>query len=246
MVSSFLLVSLNVDAILSEITPHQRKKKLHEMANGGVLGHAYAATLSRMKAEPESRSKLGMEVLMWASHVERPLYIDELCYALGVEAGSIDLNTRNLLAIKTLIQCSLRLVTVEKSSSTVRLVHQTLQEHLSNNPNFFIKPHSMITEACLTYFDFLHVRDLSPTARSVPPTAPLVEYASSHWGSHARRGNTEGVKTLALKLFDGYDKHISSKIVLRGVSSWSQPFDQETPLEDLRGFTAPHSSDAKR
>jgi len=48
MISSFLLVSLNIDAILSELTLHQRRKKLDEMTKGEGLGDAYAATLSRV------------------------------------------------------------------------------------------------------------------------------------------------------------------------------------------------------
>jgi len=124
--SSFLLVSLNVDAILGEVTLHQRRKKLDEMTKGEGLGDAYAATISRIKAQQRSRSKFGMEVLMWVSHSERPLHVNELCHALGVEEGSTNLNIRNIPAIETLLACCLGLVTVENSSSTVRLVHSTL------------------------------------------------------------------------------------------------------------------------
>ena len=229
-----------MDAILGEITLHQRREKLGEMTKGEGLGDAYAATLSRMKAQQRNRSKLGMEVLMWVSHAERPLHIDELRHALGVEEGSVDLNTRNIPAVETLLACSLGLVMVEKSSSTVRPVHYTLQECLSHNPNLFLKPDSVIAEVCLTYLNFRHIRSFSPALRSVPPTAPFIEYASCYWGTHARRGTTESVKTLALKLLDGYDKHISSKILLlHGVSLRKQPFDSEdTP----RGFTGLHGA----
>ena len=46
----FLLVSLNIEVILGEVTIHQRRKKLKEMAQGNGLGDAYAATLGRLKA----------------------------------------------------------------------------------------------------------------------------------------------------------------------------------------------------
>ena len=214
MVSSFLLVSLNIDAILGEITLHQRRKKLDAMTKGEGLGDAYAATLSRMKAQQGSRSKLGMEILMWVSHAERPLHVNELCHALGVEEGSVDLNIRNIPAIETLLACSLGLVTVEKSSSTIRLVHYTLQEYLSHNPGLFLNPHSLIAEVCLTYLNFRHIRDFSPALHySVRSAVPFVKYASCYWGTHAKRETTERVKTLALELFDGYEKHISSKIL---------------------------------
>ena len=46
------------------------------------------------------------------------------------------------------------------------------------------------------------------------------------------------MKALALKLLDGYDKHISSKVVLC-VRAEEQPFDREdTP----RGFSGFHSA----
>ena len=237
---SFLLVSLNIDAVLSEVTLHQRRKKLDEMTKGEGLGDAYAATLSRVKAQHGSRSKLGMQVLMWVSHSERPLRVDELCHALGVEEGSTELNIRNTPAIETLLACSLGLVTVEKSSSTFRLVHYTLQEYLSHNSNLFHKPNAVMAEVCLTYLNFHQVRGISPTLRSVPPTVPFVEYASCHWGTHASRETTESVRRLASKLLDGYDRHISSKILLlHRMSIGTRPFDRE---DRPTGFTGLHGA----
>jgi len=237
-ISSFLLVSLNMDAILGEVTLHRRREKLNEMTKGECLGDAYAETLSRVKAQQGSRSKLGMDVLMWVSHSKRPLHVDELRHALGVDEGSLDLNVRNIPAIETLLACSLGLVTVEKSSSTVRLIHYTLQEYLSHNSDLFFKPHSVIAEVCLTYLNFRHVRGFSPTLCSIPPTIPFAEYASCYWGTHARRETTESVKRLALKLLDGYDQHISSKMLLiNGMGSWDRPLDRK---DDPRGFTGLH------
>ena len=227
-----------MDAILGEVTLYQRRKKLDEMTKGESLGDAYSVTLSRVKAQQGSKSKLGMEVLMWVSHSERPLHVDELCHALGVEEGSLDLNVRNIPAIETLLACSLGLVTVEKSSSTVRLIHYTLKEYLSHNSDLFFKPHSVIAEVCLTYLNFRHVRDFSPTLCFIPPTIPLAKYASCYWGTHARRETSESVKRLALELLDGYDKHISSKMLLLcGMGSCDRPLDRE---DSPRGFTGLH------
>jgi len=239
MFASFLLVSLNMDAILGEITISGRRKKLDEMTKGEGLGDAYTDTLSRIQAQPGTRSKLGMEVLMWASHAERPLHVDELRHALGA-VGSVDLDIGNIPAIETLLECTMGLVTIERSSSTVRLVHYSLQEYLSNNTNLFPNPHSIIAEVCLTYLNFPHVRSFSPTLRSVPSTAPFVEYASCYWGTHARLETTESVKTLALELLDGYAKHISSKVLLlHGVRVEEQPLCEDgTPT----GFTGLHGA----
>ncbi|RPA88327.1 hypothetical protein L873DRAFT_1586774, partial [Choiromyces venosus 120613-1] len=72
--------------------------------------------------------------LMWISLAQRPLSVDELCHALAVKVGSVDLDTSTIPSIETLLGCCLGLITVDRESSTVRLIHATLQEHLSANP----------------------------------------------------------------------------------------------------------------
>ena len=210
----FLLVSLNMDAILGEVTIRQRRNKLDEMIQGNGLGDAYTATLTRLKAQKGYKSTLGLKVLMWVLYSERPLRVQELCHALGVEIGSADLDLENVPALRILLASCLGLVTVEPSSSTVRLVHFTLQEHLSRDPTLFHSPHSTIAEVCLTYLNFGRVRGLSPTLHRAPTTAPLLEYASIYWGGHARRGMTENIKILALRLLDRFSEHISAQLLL--------------------------------
>jgi len=210
----FLLVSLNIDAILGEVTIRQRRKKLEEITQGHGLSDVYTATLRRLKAQKGYKSVLGMKVLTWVLYSERPLLTQELCHALGVEIGSADLDPENVPALRTLLSSCLGLVTVESSSSTVRLVHSTLQEHLSHDPTLFHSPHSTIAEVCLTYLDFGCIKDLSPTLRSAPTTTPFLEYASFYWGRHTTWGMTENIKILALKLLDRFGEHISAKLLL--------------------------------
>src|SRR5207302_7952049 len=178
----FLLVSLNMDAILAEVTVSQRRKKLGEMTRGNGLSDAYTATLTRLKAQKGNKSILGMKVLMWVVYSERPLRAEELCHALGVEVGSADLDDENIPAIETLVASSLGLVTVEASSSTVRLVHFTLKEHLTSDPTLFPSPHSKIADVSRTYLNFGTVRELLPTLYPAPSTMPFLEYASYYWG----------------------------------------------------------------
>jgi len=46
-----------------------------------------------------------MAALMWISHSERPLGLDELCHALGVVIGSVDMDSENVPLIETLQAC---------------------------------------------------------------------------------------------------------------------------------------------
>ena len=238
----FLLVSLQIDAILGEVTIRQRRKKLEEMTQGNGLGDAYTATLTRLKAQKGNKPILGMKVLMWVLYSERPLRAEELCHALGVELGSLDLDLENVPALRTLLASCLGLVTVEASSSTIRLVHFTLQEHLLSDSTLFHSSHSTIAEACLTYLNFQCVRDLSPTLRFAPATMPLLEYASYYWGEHTRKGMTENVKILALRLLNKFDEHVSAQLIYlcsNPCISTVSGFDiEEGPI----GFTGLHGT----
>ena len=236
----FLLVSLNIDAILGEVTIRQRRKKLAEMRQGKGLSDAYTATISRLKAQKGHKSVLGLKVLMWVLYSERPLQILELCHALGVEIGSTDLDPENVPASQTLVASCLGLVTVDATWSTVRLVHLTLQEHLTNDLTLFDSPHSAIAEVCLTYLNFGLVRDLSPTLRLTPSTMPLLEYASVYWGTHTSRGMTENIKILALRLLDTFDEHISAQLLI--LHHWDYPFwfRYNRKAQGPTGFTGLH------
>jgi len=213
-VCRFLLVSLNIDAILAEVTIRRRRKKLEEMTKGNGLSEAYTATLMRLKTQKGYKSVLGLKALMWVLHSERPLQAEELCDALGVEIGSADLDPENVPALRTLVASCLGLIMIEASSSTVRLVHFTLQEFLRDAALFY-SPHSEIAEVCLTYLNFGFVRGLSPTLRRTPSATPLLEYASVYWGRHTRRGMTENIKILALILLDRFDEHIFARLLFR-------------------------------
>ena len=241
MVTRLLLVSLNIDAILEEVTIYKRRKRLEEMTKGQGLGDAYTATLTRIKSLNGSKSRLGMETLMWISHSERPLKTMELCQALGMERGDTDRNAGNIPAIETVLRYSMGLITIEASSSTARLVHFTLQEHLSNASSLFRSPHSMMAEICLTFLCFQRVRDLSTTLDSPPISAPFVGYASCYWGTHARKKLSQNAKSLALRLLEGYDKHLSSKLLLIHERDWWWHRSEQN-CNAVDGFTGLHGA----
>jgi len=103
--SRFLLVSLNTKAILQETTLYRRREKLAAMTNGAGLGDAYGVTIGRIKAQEGDRARLGIAALMWVSHSERPLKVDEICHALAVEIGSTDVKANNVPSIRTVLSC---------------------------------------------------------------------------------------------------------------------------------------------
>ena len=230
-----------MDAVLEDATIHERRQTLHQMASGFGLDDAYGTTLDRIREQRGDKAKLGMEALMWISHSERPLRAEELCHALAVKVGTTDLNAHNVPSIRTLLSCTLGLVTIDEQALTVRLVHFTLQEYLAAHPELFITPHAMMAEICLTYLNFQSVCNTS-TLGSIPSTAQFLHYASCYWGFHARKDLTEGVKNLALLLLQRDANHISVDILLQELAfelprMWND-YDNRHP--DFRGFTGLH------
>ena len=217
--SRFLLVFLSIETILQEPTIYRRRQKLRAMKNGLDLGGAYAAMLGRIKAEGGEKARLGMAVLMWISHSQRPLQADELCYAIAIRIESNDLDNDDIPTISTLVDCCQGLVTVDKGGSTVRLIHFTLHEHLRAHPDLFDRAHSTMAETCLTYLNFQRVKDLPAGLSSDPRNTPFLEYSSLYWGSHMRIELSDRAVTFALQLLDQFSSHISAEYLWKSIKN---------------------------
>ena len=213
----FRLASLNIEAILRESTIYRRRERLSKMTAGLGLEDVYGTTIERVKAQDGDKSRLGMAALMWVIHAERPLRVEELCHALGVELGSKDFNPGNVPSASTLMGCCQGLITVDKETSSVRLIHHTVKEYLSAPPYIFNRPHAAMAEICLTYLISKQVKALSSGPSAAIHDKPFLGYCSLYWGVHAKRDLSGGAKSLALALLQEHDGHVSWKVLLEQI-----------------------------
>jgi len=213
-VHRFLLVSLNIRAILQEKTLHRRREKISAMRGSAGLADAYDARIGEIIGQQVDNTRLGLATLMWISHSERPLKVDEICHALAVEIGSTTINTDKVPSILTVLGSCQGLVTVDKGSSIIRLVHFTFKEYISGHPALFSRAHSKIAEICLTYLNFQETKNcFSRTLKCFKGTLPFLEYSSLYWGTHMRTEVSDRARSLALSLLCQYDHHISAKFL---------------------------------
>ena len=77
-VSTFILVSLNIEAILQELTIHRRRERLNKLADGLRSGEISSSMIERIKAPGGDKLRLGAAVLIWIIYAERPLRVGEL------------------------------------------------------------------------------------------------------------------------------------------------------------------------
>jgi len=171
----------------------------------------YGQTLQQIKEQKGDLPRLGMEVLMWVSHAERPLRIKELCHALAADVEATDLDPKNILLQDTILGSCLGLVMVDKETSVVRLIHHTLQEYLSR-PWILPGAHKRLGEICLAYLNYDQVKGLPVNNAEDPEHMPFLRYSSIYWGAHAKIELSDCAKTLALGLLNRYGSHISYAI----------------------------------
>jgi len=239
--SRFLLISLTMDTILGETTAYGRRQNLEAITEGLNLKDVYSATLQRIKEQGGEKARLGMRALMWISHSERLLQLDELFHALAVEIGSTDLNAKRIPSVETLLSCCLGLLVIDREALTVRLIHFTLQEYLYTCPEIFGATHTVMAETCLTYLNFQTIKAIPPTLLALPQSTPFLKYSSLYWGAHARREASKDVVSLALKLFSQIESHISTKLLLMDLISMTGRYSRDIPTHGpLIGFTGLH------
>ncbi|WAO94686.1 NACHT domain-containing protein [Fusarium falciforme] len=119
----------------------------------------------------------------------------KLQHALVVEPDTVKFNEENLPDIQGMVSACCGLVTIENESSIIRLVHTTTQEYFERTQGkWFPDADAEITTTCLTYlsFDIFEAgvlygdKELIECLRS----NPLYDYATQHWGHHARKALT--------------------------------------------------------
>ena len=210
----FLPASLYIDAILRRTTLAGREETLKLIKDGSEFGDAYDATLVHIMAQGEEKATLAIAALTWICHSERPLEVDELCLALAVEIGATDFDLENIPSIGALLDYCQGLIVVDSETSTIRLIHYTVQEYLCDYPGLFSKSHSMLAETCLTYLNSQQVKRLTPYFLLPPQSIAFLKYSARYWGTHMNKDLSDHAMALALELLNQYEQHISALSLL--------------------------------
>jgi ankyrin repeat protein len=205
-----------VDSLLDKRTKSQVQSSLDTLSKGSqTLEQAYGDAIERLKSQLPGDTMLAIRVLTWIIYAERFLTTSELRHALAVEYGQFCLDVDNLLDVEDIVSVCAGLVTIDKESDIIHLVHYTTQEYFESIRNDWNPDGQLdITRTCLTYLSFDTFR--SGNCRSLDefeaPSKdyPFLDYAAQHWGKHAASVQDE-VSELACSVL--LDKNLVSNIV---------------------------------
>lgn len=191
-------------SLIGKKSPKAIRTALERLSTGSeAYDHAYKEAMERIEGQITDSQKLAKQVLSWITCAKRNLTTIELRQALAVEIGKLELDEENLPDIEDMISVCAGLVTVDKESATVRLVHYTTQEYFERTQIFWF-PYAQtdIMVACVTYLSF-DVFATGPCSTDEQFKARLqknvlYDYAAKNWGHHARVASTK--KYLVLQL----------------------------------------------
>jgi hypothetical protein len=160
-----------------------------------VLGHAYDQAMERINGQMPGFRDLAKKVLAWIACAKRPLTTSEVQHALSVEVGEFELDEDNLPQIEDMVSVCAGLVTIDKKSSIIRLVHYSTQEYFQRTQRrWFQNAETEIATICVTYLSF-NVFESGFCHTDVEfeerlQLNQLYDYATHNWGHHAREAST--------------------------------------------------------
>lgn len=245
----FLLARLYVDSLLDKNTKAKVKSALQKISKSSskelrkLYDEAYDEALERIEGQLPENKKMAKKVLSWITYAERQLTTGELCHILAVELDELDedalfpdgkgiatiyagldtkeLDEDNIPDIEDVVSVCARLVTIDKESNIIRLIHYTAQEYFQRTrEKWFPYAQLRITITCLTYLSFSPFRSGScPTDEEFEnrlEESVFLDYASRYWGQHAQTVQEQVFEVASLFLQNGY-------LVSCAVQTMSQP-----------------------
>lgn len=235
----FLLAVLQTQTILAEPTAGEMEEALKTVPRG--LNDAFEETLQRIHELPDGRRRLGLNTLMWVSHVRKPLTVIELSDSLAIKLDETPLQTKYRPSQKMMVDCCLGLVTVDEESSVIRLVHYTIQEYFHEHlDRIFPYGERMIAQMVTTYLL------AEPFAQGCRPDEagiialisnyPFLKYAAKYWGYHVSNAKSESANRLALTLLRTGPQLALSEQISRYMRGFREEYWEAKEANSIKGL----------
>jgi hypothetical protein len=183
------LARLHMDSLTKESSSRKVRSALGKLPKG--LDDTYDEALRRIWSQGEADANLAKQVLSWIVFAVKPLTIKEIQHALAVEPEDTDIEETALPDEDLLVSVCAGMVSIDRESAVVRLVHYTTQEYFERfRMERFPDAQTRITTTCLIYLSFdIFTRGYSLSDEDMNlrlQNYPLLRYATQHWSDHAR------------------------------------------------------------
>lgn len=203
----FLLARLYLEMLSEQRTQNAVRVALTNLPTG--LDNTYKEVMERIYKQGTADVDLALKVLGWITYAKVPLEAKALQHAVAIQPGMMTLEDGDLTDEDDLISVCAGIVTIDRESGIVRLVHYTTQEYLE----IHLKEQKVeVVRGCLTYLGldaFREPCDSWPQWGRLKPLPvvgrlkkyPFVGYAVRYWPDHIRGELEEELKDVALYTF---------------------------------------------
>ncbi|KEY73474.1 hypothetical protein S7711_07498 [Stachybotrys chartarum IBT 7711] len=190
----FLLARLHLDSLMGKMSIKTLKNALAALPTGSsAYDGAYLAAMERIERQSTEKEELAKDVLAWLTFAKRPLKVAELRAAVVVQESDSKLEQDSLVDIEDMVSVCAGLITVDKQSQTVILIHYTTQEYLERTrQDWRPDADAAIASSCFTYLlfpvfdvEFPEVDELSRGQKADRQQIPLLNYSVEHGPLHA-------------------------------------------------------------
>ncbi|KAK4167514.1 ankyrin repeat-containing domain protein, partial [Cladorrhinum sp. PSN259] len=200
----FLLARLYVDSLVDKRTKAKVRATLDRLSQmSQSIDEAYGEALERLDSQPFEDRSLAKRAISWIVCAQRPLTTDELRHALSVVPGQRELDMDDIVDAEDIVSVCAGLVTVDRESGIIRLVHHTAQEYFQRTRPIWsnLVQQDYFASICLTYlcFDYFADQTTAPDGATMMALYPFLSYTARYWGVHAQPAQ-ETVTVLALRL----------------------------------------------
>ncbi|KAK0726051.1 ankyrin repeat-containing domain protein [Lasiosphaeris hirsuta] len=206
----FLLAQLQMDHVAKKNNKRDVRKSLDNLPHH--LGDMYEAAWQRIWKQSPDDVNLAVRLLSWVIYAKRPLTRVEVQHALAVEPGDTAPDEEGMSEEDIVISICAGLVTVDRESSVVRLVHYTAQEYFETAfADRLSQFQTDVAATCVTYLSFSSVMDArSGGLESHLKQYALLPYVARYWADHVREVEAEAtLKESALGFLTDDAKRVS-------------------------------------
>ncbi|KAL0942303.1 uncharacterized protein CTRU02_200189 [Colletotrichum truncatum] len=189
----FLLARLHLQSLKGKRSPKAIKSTLAKLCSGpDAYDIAYEEAMRRIESQIEDQTVLAKDALSWIVCARRPLTTVELQHALAIEKDTAELDEDNVTDLEDVVSACAGLVSIDKESDVIRLVHHTAQEYFERTRSRWLPgAENLLASSCITYLTFKTPEESSDyydifTYRTLDKFSPLYDYAARNWGYHTR------------------------------------------------------------
>lgn len=181
------MAQVQIDYICRQTSPKEVRKAMDTLP--GKIADYYSQSIRRIDDLEDSEKGLAKKAISYVFSATRPLTVSELLQALSTEADDDDLDECALTELDIVLDLSVGLLRASEQSSTVALIHHTLHQYLTDNPEHLLPNFDLnFARTCLTHMSYGFLsggpcENVSALEKRLT-RYPFLNYACHNLGTH--------------------------------------------------------------